>query len=418
MVNIKQLRISIISQKKLVTNFGYLSILNGLNLIIPFAVYPYLIRVLGSDIYGVVIFAQAIISYFQILVNFGFDAAATKEISFYRNNKDKLTEIVSSVFIIKAVLFLFSAVLLIIIVNFIPQADNNHLLFYLTLWMCLYDWIFPIWYFQGVEKMKFITLFTLVSRGIFVSLVFFLIKTPDDYIKLPIINGLGAIVSGAFSLYFIFSIEKIKFKIQSWQVLKDYLRNTFPLFVSGVSVKIFAQANKVIIGAYMGMSEVAYYDLAEKIVQFLKIPQLTISQVIFPKISMGNSRQFLRKMLKISLALVSIIVLMVQLTTKKMVLIIGSENMLDSVPLLRIYSFILIFIYISQYTTVHTLVAGGYNSYWMKVVVSTGIVYLTSVAIFIVLNQITAKSLIFSNMISEFYLLIAGYLISKKLKLI
>ena len=69
------------SNKVLVQNFSYLSALQIFNLLIPLITYPYLIRVVGKETYGLVVFAQAIIGYLVILTDFGFNISATREVS-------------------------------------------------------------------------------------------------------------------------------------------------------------------------------------------------------------------------------------------------------------------------------------------------------------------------------------------------
>ena len=205
---------SLIRDKSLLHNFSYLSVLYAFNLLIPLFTYPYLIRVLGKETYGLVIYAQAIINYFAILVSFGFNISATKEISIHRENKEKLSEIVSSVLIIKAYLFIISFVSLAIFLFFIPQSKGNETLFLLSMTACLNEVLFPIWYFQGIEKMKYWTQITVVSRLIFLIFIFLLIHSPNDYLYVPIIYGIGYLISGSMSLYIIFYKHKIKFQLK------------------------------------------------------------------------------------------------------------------------------------------------------------------------------------------------------------
>ena len=54
--------------KKLIENFSYLSVLQILSLITPLITYPYLVKTLGEVMYGTVVFAQAVVTYFNISV--------------------------------------------------------------------------------------------------------------------------------------------------------------------------------------------------------------------------------------------------------------------------------------------------------------------------------------------------------------
>ena len=164
------------SQKTLFENFSYLALLQIINLVIPVLIFPYLIRVLGKETYGLIVFAQSIVGYFLILVSFGFNITSTQKVSISRDNKNKLGEIVCSVFILKTIFFVASFILLFLLLKINTFSNLNKTLFYLTMTICLADVIFPTWYFQGIEKMKYITFITLASRITSTILIFILIK--------------------------------------------------------------------------------------------------------------------------------------------------------------------------------------------------------------------------------------------------
>jgi len=139
-----------------------------------------------------------------------------------------------------------------------------------------------MWYFQGIERMKYITYINLISRLIFLGLIFVFIHNPNDFLFVPIIYGIGALVSGSIALVIIFGNHQISFKWQPFQNLRYYFMDSFPIFVSNVSISLYVSTNKVITGTFLGMSEVAYYDLAEKLTSVLKLPQGILSQSLFP----------------------------------------------------------------------------------------------------------------------------------------
>jgi PST family polysaccharide transporter len=387
------------------------------NLLLPLITYPYLIRVLGKETYGLVVFAQAIIGYLLILVGFGFNISATKDISIHRDNKEKLSEIVSSVLIIKSVFFILSLIILSVVLWFIPQAKGYEALFYLTMWMCLYDVLFPQWYFQGIERMKYITYITLVSRLIFLGLIFVFIHSPADYLFMPVISGIGAVIAGLVSLYIVFFIHKIKLAKQPLLVLKKYLKDSIPFFVSNVSVKIYVSTNKVIIGSFLGMTEVSYYDLGEKITSLLKIPQGLLSQTLFPKINKDKDIHFVKKAFFVSIAINIILFVGIVLFSKPIVMFLGGEQMLPAIWVVNILALSVPIIAMSNIFGIQLLVPFGYSKIFSQIIVASGIIYLIQLSIIWPLWGINIYSVSIISVTTEFFVTIIMYYFCKRYKL-
>ena len=195
--------------KNVLKNFFSLSVLQAFNYILPLLVLPYLIRTIGLNYFGVLMFSQSIINYFIIIVDYGFNLSATREVSIHRNEKNKLIEIYTSVTGIKLILFAISSLFLSLLFMF-DEIRNYYYIYVSFYLMVLGQIFFPVWFFQGIEKMEFITLINVITKTFCMLLVFVLILDSNDFWIYPVLVSLGFILSGIYSIF----ILKIKFGIK------------------------------------------------------------------------------------------------------------------------------------------------------------------------------------------------------------
>ena len=95
-----------LGRSSVVSNFSYLTISKLFTVFVPLITLPHILNVLGKELYGLVIFAQAVVSYLVIFVNFGYNTLAIQEISIHRNDKVQISKIVSTVLTLKGISFL------------------------------------------------------------------------------------------------------------------------------------------------------------------------------------------------------------------------------------------------------------------------------------------------------------------------
>ncbi|MBN2612404.1 MAG: oligosaccharide flippase family protein [Bacteroidales bacterium] len=364
-----------------VANFGYLSILELVNLLIPLATYPYLIKTLGSEVFGTVIYAQVIVSYLLILVSFGFGMSATQQVSIHRDVPEKLNEIVSSVLFIKGSLFLLSVIILSSVLYFIPEGTTYKALFILSLWICLYDFIFPVWFYQGIEKMKYITFLTLTSRIIFFVLIFALIKSPEDYLKVPIINGIGSLIAGIISLYIVISTFKIRLSLPSVNAIKLQLKESYSLFLSEVVIAIKDKTNYLLIGSLLGHSAVTEFDLALKVKGVLSIPINLINKALYPKIAKEKNMPFMLKSMWLTLSFTTIITLAAMFLAHPITVLLGGKNMPYVVQVTRIILIAIPPFTVSYFLAVNCINANGRYVLLLKGMLYTSLFYLAVIAL-------------------------------------
>ncbi len=402
----------------LLANLGYLTILKSFNLILPLIVYPYLIRVLGTDNYGLVVFAEATIMYLVILISFGFELSATKEVSIHRDNPEKINEIVSSVYIIKGLIFLICFTFLFVGLSFFPEYGHYKLLFLLTMHLAIFEFLFPLWFFQGIEKMKYITYLNLLNRGAFFILMLLFIKSKNDFLLVPLIHGIGSLIVIGFSFYILYFKEKVRFKLPKKPMLVGYFKESLIYFGSTFSIQIFTNSNRFLIGSFFGMTNLAYYDIVEKIIRILSVPTAILRTILLPFVSKTKDKLIVRNVTKVMTLFSLIIVSLVLMFSDNLIeLIAGSHNAKASYYL-KIYSFIIIFYNLSNYYLVVSINAFGYQKKFMKLMIYSMFLYLFQISLILTLKTPLIEFFIFSLFIVELFIVIMTYKIAKEKNLL
>ena len=391
----------------IIANFSYLTVIQMISLLVTLATYPYLIRVLGKDQFGLVVYAQAIVTYLVILVSYGFQISATREVSVHRNEPEQVNQIFSSVLILKGMLFLFSFGILFLVFAIFPAVREHRILFCLSMFTCFYEFIFPSWFFQGIEKMGYITIITIITKSTFFILIFVFIRTSEDYLLVPLFSGIGSVLAGIISLWIAFSREKIRFSFQPVHRLWYHLRESSALFASNIANQVYVNSNKVIVGIFLGMSEVALYDLAEKVVLAMKLPQYLLNQAIFPKVSKELNAGFTKKVLYISIVGQIGFYAVIALLAPVIVLILGGKGMMDSISLLRLLALTVPINAISSLLGIQFLVAHGFKRVYTRVVVSSVVVYTAACCLLYILNWVTLPGVIGATIVAEIFVLLA-----------
>lgn len=165
------------------------------------------------------------------------------------------------------------------------------------MWQCIYECLFPICFFQGIEKMKYIAIFSFIGRVVFILLIFIWVTTPQDYLLVPLINGIGAIITSLIAIYILIYKFKIKFRWQSLATIFYHTKDSTKLLLTSITGIVKDRTNTIVIGSVLGMGEVAYYDFVEKIVNVLSTIFYTISNVVFPYYNKNANKIFARKLL-------------------------------------------------------------------------------------------------------------------------
>jgi len=373
----------------LVSNFFSLAILQVANFILPLIVIPHLVSVLGFEIYGLLAFATAMVNYFTILSDYGFNLTATREISIHRESKDKLTEIFSSVMIIKFLFLLVGLILLLIITVFIDKFSQDFLLYNLTFGIVLGQVLFPVWFFQGMEKMKYISILNIVAKTIFLIAIFVFVKEKDDFYLVPVFNSLGFIIAGIIALYYIYKKFDVGFKIQKKEVLMVYLKDGWHIFISRIAVVLYTSNNILVLGLLTNNTSVGFYSISEKVISAISALGAMINRVLFPHLSkvwdenkLSYYRQFNSVIKSLIIIMIFILVLLYLASPYIIGFLSGGVKITESISILKILAITVVLFPIGGLFT-QSFVTQKKNSLVTKVTLYTSLVNLTLVFVLV-----------------------------------
>ena len=359
--------------KRLLSNFFSLVLLQGANYILPLITLPYLVRVLGVEYFGLLAFAGATVAYFGVLTDYGFSLTATREISIHRENREKVIEIFSSVMIIKLLLMFFSLFLLSALVFSFDKFAKDAMVYFLTFGTVVGQVLFPVWFFQGMERMKYITYINISIKLLFTVSVFIFIHKQNDYYMVPMLTSIGAVISGIWSLYLIKKEFNVNFKIQNYATIQYYLVDGWHVFISGVFTTLYTNSVTVILGIFTNNISVGYYVIAEKVVKVVSSIFSSVQGAIYPYISklVSDSKPkalvILKKLTLYSVLVMLLFSLLILFFAKYIIYLITGSYIQEAIVTLEILSFFPLVITVAQIFAMNYIIAFKFQKYLTKI---------------------------------------------------
>lgn len=364
----------------LVSNFFSLAILQILNIVLPFLTIPYLLRVVGVEKFGLISFALAFVTFFQIVVEYGFNNTATRDISVAANDSSAVEKIYNAVFTTKMFLLGICSIVFLIVVYSIPKFSEYSLVYLFTYLTVIGQAIFPVWLFQGLQQMKYITYLNVAFKTICTLLIFLLVKQQSDYYLAPLLTSFGFLLSGIGALFVVYRKFGIKMRITSFLQVKEQLKKGKYLFFSEFQIAFIVNANVVLIGLLLNNTAVGYYATAEKVIRAISNLQLPVINALYPHISklmISNKEKAINQIKKITLygVIVQVLgIIVLFLLSRYIFQIIFGERTEESVLVFRIMILMPLFVFLDQIFGKLILLTNNKENCFFKVFFFTSII--------------------------------------------
>jgi len=273
-------------RKIVLGNFISLTTLQGISYILPIVVLPYLIRVIGIEKFGLIAFAQSLVQYFMILTDYGFSLSATRTIALIGEHKEKTSALFSSVMTVKFIFAAISLLALCVILYLVPRFRNDWIIYILCFGTVVGSTLFPVWFFQGKEKMSYIAVVNVISGIIYAICIFVFIHSPKDYLLVPLLGSLLSVISGILGLYIAFKKFRLEFILQKYMDIKRELKTGWDIFISILAANAYTTSRVFAVGLLTNNVLTGYYSLAERIANIIQtFPMDSFTRAVYPRIS-------------------------------------------------------------------------------------------------------------------------------------
>lgn len=275
-----------------------LYILTFSNYFLSLIVVPYETRVLGTESYGLLGAATAVMVYFQLFIDFGFLLSGTQEVARHRQDQAFLCRIFSAVTGCKLILTAMSVLLLMLLCRIIP-AWHGRLGFYLIYFMAIAaNSMIPDYLYRGLERMSAITVRTVCIKVFFTFGIVLVVKNPADVWKVPLITTIGNFIAMTVSYYDLHKRFGIHFCPIHLKEVFSAMKQSSVFFYSRIATTAYSALNTIILDMISATgAPTSMYTSADKLISTGKSALSPISDSLYPYMVTNKDFRMVKKVL-------------------------------------------------------------------------------------------------------------------------
>lgn len=262
-------------------NYIYNLIYQILLIIIPLITIPYLSRKIGAEGLGIFSYTTSIANYFVLFAMLGLNNYGNRTIARVRNDKVQLSKNFWSIYFSQFIIAVFCSFLYVI---YLLYADIENKKIAIAQLLLVVSSIFDInWFFFGMEKFKITIQRNLIIKILTLIFIFLLVNDNNDLLIYTLIITTGILVSQLILWPYV--LREVKWIKPSKREVFSHIKPNLVLFIPVVSVSIYKLTSKIIIGLLTNMTQLGYYDNAEKINSVQISLSTALGTVMLPRMS-------------------------------------------------------------------------------------------------------------------------------------
>jgi polysaccharide transporter, PST family len=362
------------------SNIIWLYGMMGLNYLIPAAVLPYLVRVLGAEQYGLIAFAQAVTQYFVIATDYGFNFSATRSIAQSHEDPVEVSRIFWTVTTVKVALLTLGACVLVIIVIGVPRFHSEMAVYFASYLGVIGTAIFPTWLFQGMERMRSISIISGLAKLTSAVMIVLLVHKRSDVVLATLLLSGGFLIAGILGTIVALREHVSGFVLPRRDDIYTSLRDGRHLFLTTAAISLYSNTNTFLVGLLAGNTQAGYFSLADKLIRAITGLVAPVIQASYPQIvrliaeSRERALSFVRKVMRWGAGLGLLTGCGLFLTARSLAALAFGHEGSAVVPLLRWLSLFPLLAAMSYILSTLILIPFGFDRAQSRLLLAIGII--------------------------------------------
>ena len=338
------------------------------------------LRVLGPEKMGAIVFSQSVMVYLVLISSYGFNLTAPRALA---SSDSSDYAHIFSLYMYGSIFLGVVSTIVLILGGILYQYFGHDLdlpLYIATYTAVIGNIIFPIWFFQGIQEMRYITILNLIGRFICLFGIFILVKGPNDYVLAALFQSCTPCIAGIISLIILTRRFTSLWTIPSFGSLLKIYKEGWLIFLSTITINLYTTTSIIILGTLTNHTVVGYYSAADKLLGCRMVS--AVNDAVYPHVNILLKKSytqgiiFLKKQLYIYILFGFCGGLILLLWGDKILLPLLGESYYDSIILFKIMSFIPMIVAMSNVLGYETMLSLHMESIYSKILISAAIVSL------------------------------------------
>ncbi len=329
-----------------IKNFFNLIINQGINIVIALLATRILFQRLGEAQYGLVNLALSVVLLFSITVSYGYHLNGPKRIALFRGDPAKKQTLINEIITTRIIIAIGMAVILFCLTYFFGFFKSYATFLYYALIVLFSEALFPMFYFQGNDKIAWFSLANIFAKGAYLLLIVLFIKTPKDATYVNFLFGVTALMVYIVFWIIIYKKEKIKWVWVSIHNIKKRFVENFQFFISSIAGHVSIHGGLIILASFVNNTVLGKFALAQKIALLMRMVPVFFTQAILQKATILFEKDkiefnsYVNRIFIIGLSITFGMGLMALILSKWILFLLAGSYVIYSENILKILAFI------------------------------------------------------------------------------